>query len=160
MTDQLTATPVIKNKFWVVESQGQQVGSIQARDDGGFAFVHDQQREYFPSIRAIKNKHNIQVLSNRKPTPKKTIKKEIYGYPCHKTPYGEVFDVRRQLPIYSLNDKSKSFYCAGYYLVKYSNEWLIEFCPKLIVINRYLFAGPYHTQEQARAEIARKKETT
>jgi hypothetical protein len=159
MTDQLTATPVIKNKFWVVESRGQQVGSIQARDDGGFAYVHDQQREYFPSIRAIKNKHNIQILTKKSAEPKRISNKEIYGYPCHKTPHSEVFDVRRQLPIYSLNDKSKSFYCAGYYLVKFGNEWLIEFCPKLIVINRYPFSGPYRTREQAQGAAVEKKET-
>jgi hypothetical protein len=160
MIEQLTATPVIKDKFWVVESQGRQVGSIQAKDDGGFAYVHNQTREYFPTIRAIKRQYNIRVLTahNKKKTASKH--KEIYGYPCHKTPYSEVFDVRRQLPIYSLNDKSKSYYCAGYYLVDYGNQWLIEFCPKLISINRHRFIGPFVTKDEAQKELEKSKEQT
>ena len=163
MIDQLTATPVVKDKFWIVESGGRQVGSIQARDDGVFAYVHDQTREYFPSIRAIKSRYkNIRVLTGTGKSPKKkdSVKKEIYGYPCHKSPHGEVYDLRRQLPIYSLNDKSKSYYCAGYYLFNYSGQWIIEFCPKLITINRYTYIGPFVNKQDAELALQKTRSTS
>lgn len=160
MTIQLTATPIVKNKFWVVESGGRQVGSIQARDDGVFAYVHDQTREYFPSIRAIKTRYNIRVLTGKGNKKKAPVNKEIYGYPCHKSAHGEVFDVRRQLPIYSLNDKSKSYYCAGYYLFNYGTQWVIEFCPKLIAVNRYPYIGPFANRRDAEVELEKTRSVT
>ena len=45
------AKPVVKNKFWVVENHGQKIATIQARDDGGFVYVHDELREFFPSVK-------------------------------------------------------------------------------------------------------------
>jgi hypothetical protein len=56
---ELIAKPVIKNKFWVVEDSGQKIATIQAKDDGGYAYVHDEQREYFPSVKNLKLKYNI-----------------------------------------------------------------------------------------------------
>ena len=45
------AKQIVKNKFWVVEDSGNKVATIQARDDGGFVYVHDDEREYFSSIK-------------------------------------------------------------------------------------------------------------
>jgi hypothetical protein len=58
MTERI-AKPVVKNKFWVVEDHGQKIATIQARDDGGFVYVHDEQREYFPNVKNIKQKYDI-----------------------------------------------------------------------------------------------------
>lgn len=148
MTELLTAKPIIKNKFWVVEKNGRQVATIQAIDEGGFTFVSDNQRTYYPSIRAIKKHYNISLTPIKKKT-KSLDSKEIYGFPCHGIPHGAIFDLKKHLPIYSLNDKSKSYYCAGYYLVNYTGNWVLEFCPKLIVLNRYQFIGPFSTRTEA-----------
>ena len=37
---ELIATPIVKNKFWVVEDRGEKIATIQARDDGGFVYAH------------------------------------------------------------------------------------------------------------------------
>jgi hypothetical protein len=52
----LIATPVVKNKFWVVENLGQKIATIQAREDGGFVYVYDEHREFFPSVKNLKQK--------------------------------------------------------------------------------------------------------
>jgi hypothetical protein len=152
MTDYLTAIPVVKNKFWVVEQQGKTVATIQAKEDGGFAFVKDQARQYFSSMIAIKKQYNIKLTKSN--SNRKTGKvKEIYGFPCRHVPHMGMFNLQRQLPIYSLNEKSKSYYCAGYYLIKHGKNWLTEFCPKLITLNRYEYLGPFHTQEDMRKAL-------
>jgi hypothetical protein len=142
------AKPVVKNKFWIVEEDGAKVATIQAIDEGGFAYVHDNQREVFPSIKVLTSKYNIQIV---KPEKKQTatVAYDVYGYPTSGKPHNEVLDVQRYLPIYTKATNSKSFYCAGHYLVKYSSTWVHEYCPKIITLNRHEYQGPFKTKERA-----------
>ncbi len=142
----LIAKPVIKNKFWVVEDSGNKVATIQAREDGGYAYVHDNQREYFASVKNIKQKYDIKFGNLER--SKKDNSKTVYGYPVTGKAYNQVWDVQRRLPIYSKTIKSKSLYCAGYYLIKLNTVWTESFCPKNITLNRYTFIGPFQTKQQ------------
>jgi hypothetical protein len=137
------AKPIVKNKYWIVENNGTKIATIQAIDEGGFAYVHDNQRERFPSIKLLSKKYNI-VFDNARPANTKP-EHECYGYPCDGRPHNEVWDVQRRLPIYSKEPKSKSYFCAGYYVVKYNNTWIGEYCPKNITIARYEYHGPFAT---------------
>jgi hypothetical protein len=56
---ELIAKPVIKNKFWIVESEGTKVATIQAVEDGGFVYVHDEERQRFPTIKLLTKEYNI-----------------------------------------------------------------------------------------------------
>ena len=143
---ELIAKPVIKNKFWVVEESGNKIATIQARDDGGYAYVHDEQREYFASVKNLKQKYNIKFGSLNR--PKKENIKTVYGYPINGKAYNQVWDVQRRLPIYSKTVKSKSLFCAGYYLVKLNSAWTETFCPKNITLGRYEYAGPFKTKHE------------
>lgn len=144
-----TAKPVVKNKFWIVESDGNQIATIQAIDEGGYAYVHDNQREVFPSIKLLTTKHNIQIVkAERRPVVKQE-SYDVYGFPTPNRPFNEVLDVQRYLPIYTKTAKSKSFFCAGHYLVKYSSTWVHTFCPKIITLNRYEYQGPFKTKDRA-----------
>lgn len=143
---ELIAKPVIKNKFWVVEESGNKIATIQARDDGGYAYVHDEQREYFPSVNNLKQKYNIKFSNLEK--PKKENNKTVYGYPIAEKAYNQVWDVQRRLPIYSKTSNSKSLFCAGYYLIKINHEWTENFCPKNITVGRYEYLGPFKTKNE------------
>ena len=104
---ELIATPVVKNKFWVVEDHGNKIATIQAREDGGYVYVHDDEREYFPTTKEIKKKLNIKFTQTSKIKEKTT--KEVYGFPINGKSYNQVYDVKRKLPIYSKNSKSKNY---------------------------------------------------
>lgn len=144
MTERI-AKPVVKNKFWVVEDHGEKIATIQARDDGGFVYVHDEQREFFPSVKNLKQKYNIKFdLLER---PKKENIKTVYGYPVTGKAHNQVWDVQRKLPIYSKTPKSKSLFCAGYYLIKLNGIWTKDFCPKNITLSRYDYIGPFSIKE-------------
>jgi hypothetical protein len=148
----IVAKPVIKNKYWIVESDGTKIATIQAIEEGGgFAYVHDDTREQFASIKLISKKYNI-VFDTAKPTKTK-ITHEAYGFPCSSKPYNQVWDVQRKLPIYSKEPRSKSLYCAGYYAIKFNNAWITEFCPKNITVTRYEHHGPYTTKAEAADKI-------
>ena len=148
----IVAKPIVKNKYWIVESEGTKIATIQAIEEGGgYAYVHDNEREQFASIKLISKKYNI-VFDNTKP-PKTKPAHDCYGYPCAGKPHNQVWDVKRGLPIYSKEPKSKSLYCAGYYAIKFNNAWISEYCPKNITISRYEFHGPYTTKDEAVAKI-------
>jgi hypothetical protein len=147
--NEIIAKQVVKNKFWIVESNGTKIATIQAIDEGGFAYVHDNEREMFPSIKLLSKKYNIEFVKEEKQSIIKPTSHDVYGFPVTSKPHNEVLDVQRYLPIYTKNTKSKSFFCAGYYIVKYGSSWLKEQCPKLITLNRYEYQGPFKTIERA-----------
>ncbi len=139
------ATPIVKNKFWVVEEQGEKIATIQARDDGGFVYVHDDQREHFSNVSVLKKTYNIKFGSLIK--VKNLESNLIYGFPVTGKAFNQVWDVQRRLPIFTKTKKSKSFFCAGHYLIKLNNQWSPVFCPKNITLHRYEFKGPFKTKE-------------
>ena len=48
--------------------------------------------------------------------------------------------------IYSKTPKSKSLFCAGYYIICFEKGWRKAYCPKLITLQRYPFKGPIKTK--------------
>jgi len=151
---ELIAKPVVKNKFWIVESLGKKLATIQAVDDGtGFVYVDDTHRELFPSIKLLSKQYNISFAKVEKTKPPIVSDHTVYGYPCSGKPHNEVLDVQRHLPIYAKNFKSKSLHCAGYYVVKLGVAWSVQFCPKLITLNRYEYQGPFKLKERAESAL-------
>ena len=145
---EMIAKPVVKNKMWIVESAGTKVGNIMAVEEGGIVYLHDNQRESFPSIKILQKKYNIEFAKAEKIKKEKQDIYDVYGFPTNARPHNEVLDVQRYLPIYTKGAKSKSFFCAGYYIIKFSSTWVRAYCPKLITLNRYEYEGPYKTQER------------
>jgi hypothetical protein len=145
----IVAKPVVKNKYWIVESDGTQIATIQAIEEGGgFVYVHDNQREQFANIKLLGKKYNIEFVKAEKPKKEKVDGYEVYGFPATHKPHNEVLDVQRYLPIYTKTAKSKSYFCAGHYIIKFSNSWVRATCPKLITLNRYEYQGPFKTTER------------
>jgi hypothetical protein len=143
----IVAKPVVKNKFWIVESSGQKIATIQAIEEGGVAYVHNNQRELFPSIKLLSKKYNIDFVKVDKTKQDERATYEIYGYPAPHRPHNVLFDVQKHLPIFTKTVKSKSYFCAGYYIIKFNHSWARAYCPKAITLNRYEYQGPFRTPE-------------
>ena len=147
----LLAKAVVKNKCWVVEDNGNKVGTILT-NPYGVVYQHDQTREQFASLKLLSDKYNIVV---DKTPPKRIITESntVYGYPCEHNANNALWDVKHKLPIFTKGKKSKSFFCAGYYIIKFNNGWVKSYCPKLITLNRYPYAGPYDTAEEMQERL-------
>jgi hypothetical protein len=147
----LLAKSIVKNKCWIVEDGGIKVGTIMA-NHAGVVYQHDEQREHFASLKLLSDRYNIIV---EKAPPKKAIVEghNVYGFPCEHKPNNVLWDVRKKLPVFTKGNKSKSFFCAGYYIVKFNNGWVKSYCPKLITLNRYPYAGPYETLEEMQENL-------
>jgi hypothetical protein len=144
---ELIAKPIVKNKMWIVESAGTKVGNIMTVDEGGVVYVHDNKREIFPSIKILQKTHNVVFTRADRKKSSEAIACDVYGFPTDSTPHNQVLDVQRYLPIYTKGVKSKSFYCAGHYIVRFNTTWVNAYCPKLITLNRYEYQGPFKAEE-------------
>jgi len=144
----LTAKPVVKNKFWIVEQEGQKIATIQAVDNGGFVYVNDQERKVYPSIKILSRIHNVVFDPALTEDQTSTAKTSAYGYPVEKKAYNILWNVKHQFPVFTKSKKSKSFHCAGWYKVKLNGQWVETFCPKLITLNRYEFVGPFKDRQE------------
>jgi hypothetical protein len=141
----IEAKPVVKNKYWIVEDDGRKVGTIQAAEDG-VVLVQDNRRLKYPSIKVLGTAHNIRFVRGQKAQTASV--DSVYDYPCRTVPYNAIYDLRLRLPLYTTSRKSRSYRCAGYYLVCVDSQWVEEFCPKKIILTRNKFLGPFQSREQ------------
>ena len=141
----IEAKPVVKNKYWIVEDDGRKVGTIQAAEDG-VVLVQDNRRLKYPSIKVLGTAHNIRFVRGQKNQTAAVA--SVYDYPCQTVPYNAIYDLRLRLPLYTTTRKSRSYRCAGYYLVCIDSQWIEEFCPKKIILTRNKFLGPFQSREQ------------
>jgi hypothetical protein len=153
----LTAKPIVKNKFWVVENNGEQVATIQTNPDG-VTYVHKNNREKFVSIKLLKSKYNITFAKEKYVKKKMVTSHQVYGFPCDHKPHNSLLDVSKKLPVYTKTTKSKSFFCAGHYLIKFNMDYVVSYCPKLITLNRYTFIGPFATKSKAKGYLKESKQ--
>lgn len=147
----LLAKPVIKNKCWIVEDNGTKIGTIMA-NPSGVVYQNQQNREQFNSLKLLSDRYNIVV---EKPAPKQIPAQahNVYGFPCEHKPHNVLWDLSHKLPIFTKGSKSKSFFCAGYYIIKFNNGWVKSYCPKLITLNRNPYAGPYDSAEEMQERL-------
>ena len=147
----INAKTLVKDKFWIIEENGEKLGTLQKKDNNGWIFLSKKDsREIFHTPESLREKFGIDILAVEPTTPiepEDTNENfEVHGYPVSQQPYNPMFDVQKQLPIYSKTPKSKSLFCAGYYIICFEKGWRKAYCPKLITLQRYPYKGPIKTK--------------
>ena len=146
----MNAKTLIKDKFWIIEEDGQKVGTLQKQDNNGWIFLsRKEKREIFHTRESLREKFGIDITNIPEKEIKENISEEdllVHGYPVPQQPFNPMFDVQKQLPIYSKTLKSKSLFCAGYYIICFEKGWRKAYCPKLITLQRYPYKGPMKTK--------------
>jgi hypothetical protein len=115
----------------------------------------------FQSDKVAKNKADqveIPKVAQSEPKKKKDeevidVDRDVHGYPTSSVPYNPMYDVKNHLPLFTKSNKSKSVYCAGYYIIKFDKGWVKSFCPKLITIERYQYEGPFKTEMEMKHRL-------
>jgi hypothetical protein len=141
----MKAKTIVENKFWVLEEDnGDKVGTISFKNNVVTAIIKDKS-QVFSNLDELSAKYNITFNKRAKPA-KTEISTEVYDYPTAHTPYNALWHVERKLPIYTKTNKSNSYHCAGYYIIRFDHGWVKSFSPKLITLQRYEFKGPFKTK--------------
>ena len=148
------ASTVLKNKFWIVEdNRGVKFGTISLNEEQYILSTPSGTQMYHTEKEL--NSALDKKISWTELDITETVAKEIHGYPTNSTPYNPMFDVKQKLPLFTKSDKSKSLYCAGYYIIQFDKGWVKSFCPKLITVERYTTKGPFKTEIEMRQELSR-----
>lgn len=145
----IVAKPVIPDQYWILRQDDRKIGNIEA-EAGVFKVKINNRTETFATLPTIKKKIGVDFVSvdcSTEPAPDQS----VYGYSTTSTPYNAVYDVKHQVPLWTPEPRSRSWHAAGWYQVKQGRSWSVVHCPKLIVIQRYPYRGPFYTQEQAQA---------
>ncbi len=157
------AKNLIPEKEWVITENQKKLGSI-IRNKKGYNFLLKGKVISFKSL--IEAKEILGIVSFEEILKKNKQNKEgtylIYDYPCSSKPYEPVYNLKKRLPLFAKSAKSKSQYCAGYYIIKFRKGWVKSFCPKLITLDRYPYYGPFKTEYEMKNQLNKinKHETT
>ena len=154
MNDKVNAKEILKNKFWIVESGGEKVGTLSINDEMQYMLSDKQGTRFFNNLKQLQKKLNVEI-SWTENTESITSESEVHGYPTSCTPYNPIFDVKRKLALFTKSKKSKSLYCAGYYIIHFDKGWVKSFCPKMITVERYETRGPFKSEIEMRQELSR-----
>ena len=144
----LIAKPVIDKQFWILQENNRKVGNIEACA-GGYQVKINNQVAQFKTIRMAAQRANIEFEPAVKTVKPKTTVDQVHGYPVSGRVYNPMWDVTQQLPVYTKTAKSKSWFAAGWYRVRKGRNWSTILSPKLIMLQRYTHAGPFHSETQA-----------
>jgi len=143
---------LLQDKFWILEKEGVQVGTL-SWDEERYVFASPKETKFLNSQSEIKEVLGIDLSKGVTISDSPVTELEVHGYPTSVTPYNTMYDVKRQLPLFTKSDKSKSLYCAGYYIIKFEKGWVKSFCPKLITIERYISKGPFKTDSSMKEAL-------
>lgn len=143
----IIAKPIIDKQFWILQKDNEKIGNVEACT-GGYQVKINNQVAQFKTIKMIAQRVNIEFESAAQFAKSKTTN-QVHGYPTTGKPHNSMWDVQHRLPIYTKTKKSKSWFAAGWYQVKPGRHWQVCQDPKLIVLQRYPYAGPFMTKEQA-----------
>jgi len=147
------AKEILKDKFWIVENNGEKIGTLSKEDEGYMLSGNGSIRVY-SSHEELDSEFGANFLTAKITQSNDVKENSVHGFPTRTTPYNSMFDIQRKLPLFTKSEKSKSVYCAGYYLVKFNVTWLKSFCPKLITIERNQYQGPFKTELEMRAALS------
>lgn len=143
----IKAKPVVPDRYWILKEDDRKIGNIES-DGNGFTVKINNQVTTFSNLGKIKQLADIDFESIDR-TPKTHNEYEVYGYATSSRPYNSVYDVKHQVPLWTRDDKSKSWYAAGWFAIQQGRQRVTAFCPKLITLQRYSYLGPFKTEEQA-----------
>ena len=141
---------LIPNKEWLIKEGSKKIGSI-AKNKKGYIFLRKGQMINIKSFKDVVEK--LDTIDTNRKFELEPINHTIYNYPCSSKPFSPVYNVKKKLPLYAKSSKSKSQYCAGYYIIQFRKGWVKSFCPKLITLERYPFQGPFKTEQEMKNNL-------
>jgi ribosomal protein S17E len=147
----IEAKPVIPDRYWILKQNDRKVGQIEATDNGVVVKIQNRVAGY-KTIKMASREANIEFTKLASAT--KSVTNQVHGYEVSGRVYNPVWDVKHRLPLFTRDTKSKSWYAAGWYVVKQHRAWKAVQHPKLITLQRYAYQGPFHSKEQANESVS------
>lgn len=145
----IEAKPVVDNVFWILCNDNQKIGSVEKSNDE-FAVKINGITKTYRSLPALQEQTDIKFCKILRTN--NTSSTLVHGIDAGCQVYNVTWDIQHQLPLFTKSAKSKSWQAAGWYLVKPSRHWKVLRNPKLILLLRYPYHGPYKTKPNLDAQ--------
>jgi hypothetical protein len=148
----LIAKPVIDRKYWILQEGNQKVGNVEACDGGFQVKINNQVVAQYKTIKMVEQRVHVQFepAIAVKSKPKTNC---VHDYPVAGRVCNPIWDVQKKLPLFTKTNKSKSWFAAGWYCVKKGRNWTVTQGPKLILLQRYPYLGPFYSIEEAEKHV-------
>jgi len=150
-----TTKVLIPNKSWIIEDNGIRLGTLN-KEKRGYSFYRKGTKIEIRDLGEVKQYLGVEKLEERvkaSQSAKPSTANSVYDFPCSSKPHNPVYNIIKRLPIYAKSGKSKSLYCAGFYVIQFRKGWVKSFCPKLITLERYPYQGPFKTEAEMRSVL-------
>jgi hypothetical protein len=140
------AKTVIPNRYWILRDQDQKVGNIESVGDGYSVRINNNVAK-FKTIDSLCQQLPITFDTTSSKTNEH--RNQAYGFDTSSEPHNAIWDVKKQVPLWTKEPRSKSWMAAGWYRIRQHRDWHVIFCPKAILLDRYAYQGPYHSRHEA-----------
>lgn len=140
----IIAKTVVPRRYWILKNQKGKIGNIESHDHG-YAVRVNNSTTTFKTLDLVRERMGVEFDDAE--SPAQTLQHKIYGFPTNGVAYNAMWDLKRRVPLYTSSPRSKSWLAAGHYRIKYNNTWRHSFCPKVILLDRYEFQGPFRDKE-------------
>ena len=142
----LVAKTIVKDQLWVLVDGGRKIGNVEA-DNSGFNVKIGDRLQHYADTKSIEQ--TFEIIFDDLTELQTTEDLSFAKWPTSTNTYNNSLDVQRKVHVYTQTPESTCHHCAGYFNILLNDEWVTEFCPKYIFIQRYDYTGPYMTEEQA-----------
>jgi hypothetical protein len=152
------AKPIVDDKFWIVEQNGEKVGTLHKKENNKFMLSAKGGESFFGKKEELIKAFGRDFFGSKiKTSISQEEKWEVHSYPTSKVPCNPMYNVQKKLPLFTKSPESKSVYCAGYYIIRFNKGWFKSFCPKLITIERNAYRGPFKSDLEMKQALSNAK---
>jgi len=89
----INAKTLIKDKFWIIEEDGQKLGTLQKQENNGWIFLSKREKkEIFHTNESLREKFGIditQTAEKKIPVEIPSENLQVHGYPVTQQPYNQ-----------------------------------------------------------------------
>lgn len=146
----ITAKPVVDQNYWILTQGDTKIGAITAGADGYTVTIRGRQQR-FANMRGLRSRLKIELPAA--PKPPQSDHDQVHGFDAGCRAHNSMWHVQLRLPVFTKSAKSRSWYAAGWYAVQQARSWKIVRNPKLILLQRYKFQGPFRDRETAQQQV-------
>lgn len=146
----ITAKPVVDKNYWILTQDDAKIGAITA-DAAGYTVTIRGRRQQFADMRKLRTGLKIDLPSA--PKSNKADCTQVHGYDAGGRAHNSMWYVQLGIPVFTKTAKSRSWYAAGWYAVQQARSWKIVRNPKLILLQRYQFRGPFQDRDAAQQQV-------
>ena len=148
----IKAKSIVPDEFWILRDKEQKIGNIRAVNNGYNIQVKNK-CVHVGSLSTAKERFGIEFSAPESVALQVNDEKQVHGYPTDSIPHNAVWDVKKQIPLFTKEPRSRSWYAAGWFQIYNHRGTSTVLCPKTIVLDRYKYIGPYQTKEEIQEKM-------